>query len=266
MRLCNLPPLNAVANQVLALSADPEVDIRHITSAMECDPAFAADVLFLANSSLFGFASRVQVVRHAVALLGLERIKAVAVTAAMRGFLGSGGPCIRQCWRHSIACALVAEQIAPVFPITAEVAYTVGLIHDLGRLGLLKSYAKKYAAVLNSSFESGDEVLRAERAMLGVDHNLAGAWLAKHWGFPEAFAQACEHHHESLGPHDAELLQVIKISCRMADAIGFSAINYKTAPSYDEVIQSLPPAAVNKALPSRAALHDRVEKRLKNFE
>src|ERR1035438_7750319 len=60
VRLCNLPPLNAIANQVLTLSADPDVDLKKLGSVMQCDPAFAADVLFLANSSLFGFPSRIQ--------------------------------------------------------------------------------------------------------------------------------------------------------------------------------------------------------------
>ena len=265
VKLCNLPPFSAVANQVLALSADPEVNIIHLAAALESDPAFAADVLFLANSSLFGFASRVQVVRHAIALLGIERIKALAVTAAMRSFIGSGGPCVHQCWRHSISSAIIAEQISSVFAITREVAYTVGLVHDLGRLGLLKSYPGKYSAVLGNSFESSDQVLPAERAVLGVDHVLAGAWLAKHWGFPKAFVQACEHHHSPLHPNEAELLQVVKLACRIADAIGFSAIQYKILPTYGQIIESLSPSLAHK-FPSQESLCNKVETRLKAFE
>ena len=110
VRLCSLPPLNAIANQVLALSADPNVDLKSLGAVMECDPAFAADVLFLANSSLFGFPSRIESLRHAVAVLGLERIRALAVTVAMRGFVGKGGPLIRKCWHHSAACAIIAKE------------------------------------------------------------------------------------------------------------------------------------------------------------
>lgn len=51
VKLCNLPPLNSIANQVLSLTADPEVDLRRLAFAMEADPAFAAEVLLLANSS-----------------------------------------------------------------------------------------------------------------------------------------------------------------------------------------------------------------------
>src|SRR5438270_7544628 len=77
VKLCNLPPLNAIASQVLALTTDPDIDLRQLSKVVESDPAFAADILFLANSSLFGFPSRMHVLRHAVAVLGLDRIKAL---------------------------------------------------------------------------------------------------------------------------------------------------------------------------------------------
>src|SRR4051794_29412757 len=76
VKLCNLPPLNSIASQILALTADPDVDLNQISKVIEGDPAFAADILFLANSFLFGFRSRMQVLRHAIGVLGLERIKA----------------------------------------------------------------------------------------------------------------------------------------------------------------------------------------------
>src|SRR5271157_253187 len=68
VRLCNLPPFNPIASQVLALTADPDIDLRRIARVIEGDPAFAADILFLANSSLFGFPSRTHSLSHAIAL------------------------------------------------------------------------------------------------------------------------------------------------------------------------------------------------------
>ena len=188
VRLSNLPPLNAIANQVLSLSSDPNVELMKLADVMECDPAFAADVLFLANSSLFGFPARIQALRHAIAVLGLERIKALAITVAMRSFMDKGGPLIRNCWRHSAACGMIAERIAPIFHITRESAYSVGLLHDIGRLGLLKSYSPDYTPLLNGSFLSVDGILHAERIALSVDHATAGSWLVKTWVLPEAFA------------------------------------------------------------------------------
>src|ERR1035441_2953562 len=58
VRLCNLPPFNAIASQALALTTDSDADLRQFSEVIGGDPAFTADVLFLANSSLFGFPSR----------------------------------------------------------------------------------------------------------------------------------------------------------------------------------------------------------------
>ncbi len=265
VRLCNLPPLNAIANQVLASTARPDVNLKQLAAVMECDPAFAADALLIANSSLFGFPSRIQVLSHALAVLGIDRIKALAVTVAMRSFMGKGGPLLRQCWRHSAACAMIARVVSPIFGITGDTAYTLGLLHDIGRLGLLKSYPKEYSPVLSGSFEDMEQVLSAERALLRVDHGLAGAWLVKNWSFPTTFIQTCEHHHEPLDANDPELLQVVKVSCRIAEASGFSAVHHTNFAAYDEVIQSLPPHIPRDTFPSAADLCADVEARLKSF-
>src|SRR5580658_10037300 len=189
VKLCNLPPLNAIANQVIALSANPDVNLHEIATVMGGDPAFAADLLLLANSSLFGFRARIQVVSHAIAVLGLDRIKALAVTVAMRSFLSKGGPLLPRCWQHSAACAIIAEQISPIFDVKGDVAYTLGLLHDVGRLGLLRSYPVEYPPLLRGSFQNLEEVLCAERTLLKVDHGLAGAWMLRSWSFPVVFVQ-----------------------------------------------------------------------------
>jgi HD-like signal output (HDOD) protein len=263
--LCNLPPINAIANQVLASTAQPDINFRQLAAVMECDPAFAADALLVANSALFGFPSRIQVLRHALAVLGIDRVKALAVTVALRNFMGKASPLLQLCWRHSAACAIIARVISPNFGITSDTAYTLALLHDIGRLGLLKSYPAEYAPLLGCSFETVDNVLAAERALLRVDHSVAGAWLVKNWSFPATFTQTCEHHHEPLMPDDPELLQVVKTSCRIAEALGFAAVQYDPAPVYDHVIHSLPSHISADAFPSAPDLSATIESKLKSF-
>lgn len=265
VRLGNLPPLNAIANQVLAAAASPDVSFRELAAVMECDPAFAADALLIVNSSLFGFPSRIQVLRHALAVLGIDRIKALAVTVAMRSFMGKSSPLIRQCWQHSAACAMIARLVSPIFGITGDAAYTLGLLHDIGRLGLLKSYPEEYALVLGAQFEDAEHVLAAERGVLRVDHGSAGAWLVTNWSFPPAFAQICEHHHAPLKTGDPEVLQVLKVSCRIAEEVGFPAVHYTNPPAYEEYLQSLPPHIPPSAFPPAAELAGDITAQLKSF-
>jgi len=265
VKLCNLPPLNSIANQVLSLSADPDVDIRRLAFAMEADPAFAAEVLLLANSSLFGFTSRMSVLRHAIAVLGLDRIKALAVTVAMRAFLGQGSPLVKQCWRHSAACGVIAEEISPIFDVSGDQAYTAALMHDIGRLGLLKSYSREIAPVLEGEYDGIAAVLAAERVAINVDHAVAGAWLVKNWAYPPSFAEVCEHHHKPIDPKDAPLLQVVKLACQIADSMDYSAVRYE-ALLYPEVLQRLPGSVRRDSFPTEKDLQNNLKARLAVFE
>jgi len=266
VKLCDLPPFNGIANQVLALTSNHDTDLCQISKVIEGDPAFAADILFLANSSLFGFPSRMHVLHHAIALLGLERIKALAVTVAMRGFLGKRTPLVHQCWKHSVACALVCEEISATFGFAGDGAYTAGIMHDIGRLGLLKSYPTEMTSVLGCRYIETREALRAEVKLLNVDHARAGSWLVNTWALPKAFCDICEHHHDPPNPNDPELLQLVKAACRIADAIGFPAVQCERLPSYLEAMAPLLPPLQHRAVPAEEDLCANVTARLATFE
>ena len=266
VKLCNLPPLSSIASQVLALSADPDVDLRHLAFVMEADPAFAAEILLLANSSLFGFTSHMSVLRHAVAILGLDRIRALAVTVAMRAYLGQGGPQVRRCWQHSAATAVIAEEIAAIFDFSGDRAYTAALMHDIGRLGLVKSYTREMGSVMAARYAEQADVLAAERAAVQVDHTVAGAWLVTEWAYPPSFAQVCEHHHEPPNPKDPPMLWLVKVACRMADALGYAAIPYQHVVNYPGLLTQFPSPLRPEMFPAEEELRKNVEARLQVFE
>src|SRR5262245_61844244 len=111
-RICNLPPFRPVVSQVMRLSSDPDddVDIDRISAVVESDAAFAAEMLRVANSPLFGLRSRVYGIRHAITILGLERTKALAFRIAIEEYLETtlNHAAVRRCWLHTLACAEIA--------------------------------------------------------------------------------------------------------------------------------------------------------------
>lgn len=231
VKLCNLPPFNPIATQVLSLTADPDIDLSQLSKVIEADPAFVADILFLANSSLFGFTSRMYILRHAISVLGLDRIKALALTVAMRGFVGSRNALVQQCWQHSAACAIICEELSATFSFSGDRAYTAGIMHDIGRLGLLKAYPGEMKSILGREHVDTKAVLLAEREQLNVDHGQAGSWLVSNWGFPKDFSEVCEHHHDAPRSSDSEILKLVKVACCLADIIGFPAVKCQQQPS-----------------------------------
>lgn len=265
-KLCELPPFSQTATALLALSNDPDVEIKAIAEVIQSDPAFASDVLYLANSPLLGMRSILHGVRQAVAVLGTERIKTLAYTAAMRGFAGDPAiPRLYECWQHSTACAVIAEVLAPFLDLSNDRSYTAGLMHDIGRLGLLKSYPAEYGPVLREEFDQMDDVLRAEKVALGVDHCEAGTWLVKAWRFPDSFENIAANHHAPMGESTSDLLYIVQLACILADRLGYRAVGCRSLPPCDSAVLELPPWLGNSFTWSAADLQAEIERRFKCF-
>ncbi len=266
IRLCNLPPFHGVAAQVASMADGSEISVQQIAGMIGTDPALAAEVLFLANSSLFGFPGRIPSLPHAIAVLGLDRIKSLACAVALRALARGSGPLIRPCWRHCVACSVIAEELAPAFGCAPEQASVAGLLHDVGRFGFLRSYVKEFGPLLVADYRDPAEILKAERQALNADHQEAGAWLIEYWVLPKSFAEICEHHHAPLRESDSPLLKTIKIACQLADAMGFSVVRYNAMNSYEEILQSAPVPILRRGLSAEEDLRAKVEAKLNVFD
>src|SRR5205823_15038432 len=84
-------------------------------------------------------------------------------------------PLLRRCWSHSLACGMFSQELATACFMKADEAYTAGLLHAIGRLGLLAAYPVEYANVLNVAVEYSFDVLHCERELFDIDHCEAGA-------------------------------------------------------------------------------------------
>ena len=264
VKLCNLPPFHPVAGKLLTLPGDMD-DVKRVVSIVGGDPALAAEILFVANSSLFGFPARIQSLRHAVAVLGLDCVRQLAMTVAVRSLARDAGPFVRASWCHSVACAVIAEKIAAVFGSTAEQAYTAGLLHDVGRLGFLRTYPSEIGPVLAREYADASDAIAAERAVMNSSHGEAGAWLIEYWALPAALLETCARHHDPVEDHDSPLLQTVKTACQLADATGYTPVRYTKRPEYEEVLLSAAPRHP-ASFPDEATIRAEVEARLRAFD
>jgi hypothetical protein len=116
--------------------------------------------------------------------------------------------------------------------------YTLGLTHDLGRLGLFLAGGQKYAEELSKEFLDIEEANRVERNLFGMTHCQAGSLVAANWGFPEGLAVCMgEHHVLPGGGGDARSL--IVTACQMADSLGFPEVPLCEPPSWPRIHPSL---------------------------
>jgi len=239
--LHSLPPLPAVALELLGLLDDSQVPLRRISALLRIDPALSAEVLRVANSALYGVSRRVEEISHAALVLGSEVIKRIALTVAINRFSRNAGRdrLLRKCWDHSLATALLAERLAPSLGQESGRAYMAGLLHDVGRLALIACYPAEYAHLLAVVREYSLDELESERELFDIDHCEAGCWLAEEWKLPEAFAHAIARHHES-DCREGPLVSLVAAAHALAEALGYPVGRDETERSVTEIIDSLP--------------------------
>ncbi len=201
----------------MSVLANDNVSFGEAAKILLTDAALSAEILRLANSPLGGrFGS--STILHALSLLGIPRVSALVGTLGMSAFLKRAGssPLVRCLWRHNLASALAAKELAPECDLDPDKAYLAALLHDVGRLVLLMNNQADYQKLIAQK-EHGCE---AEFLQFGIDHCQAGAWLIREWHLPEIYAQAAEHHHDQSGIADP-LIALTRSACRIAGRMGF---------------------------------------------
>ena len=220
-------------------------DTARLVQEISADPTLSAQVLRLANSPLFGVVQQVDSVQRAIFLLGLDRVQslimAVATTNYMRAALRTGA--LEKCWRHTTAAAMLSRELASAAGQSPEAAYTLGLLHDIGRLGLLVAYPDAYNRILKAADRDAVSLLDEEKYLFGMDHCEAGRLMLAQWKLPQDFWRVVGRHHDPPvgGPFDS--LTIGYLACQMADTLGYSVVTPLKPAPFGELRAMLPKAA-----------------------
>ena len=224
--LKELPPFPHVALLVLELLSDPDVETKEVVETLSLDSTFSAEMLRYANSSLFALPRKITTTQHAAIVLGHQRLRALTLTVAIRSHLMKGirKETLKSCWWHSIACALMAEKLAPCCGIVSDLGYAIGLLHDIGRLALVAAYPKIYSQYLKKVQQEDTNILALEKEYFSLDHCEAGLLMAEEWKFPPELALAAARHHEHARGKEPLAITLARFSCQLANLFGFHAV------------------------------------------
>jgi putative nucleotidyltransferase with HDIG domain len=222
-----VPPFPSVAQRILALAGRTDVSIDEVSALARMDPSFSAELLRFANSALFSVRREISSLSHAILLLGLDRVTSIATFVVMNRMVSTSLniPALRKVWIHSLVTAIIAEEAAQVARVACDSAYTAGLLHNLGTLGLMSAYPAEYARMLQVSDDYGFDLLATERDLFDIDHCAAGAFLAQEWDFPDELTAAIATHHDEPDPSHPALYNRVRASWRLADTFGYAAFS-----------------------------------------
>ena len=264
-----LPPFPQVAIRVMQLANKEDVQLHQLSDLIASDPAFASEVLTVANSLLYAPRYPANSILQAVSIMGFNNLQGMCLTVGARIYMGNARalPFMQTLWRHSMATALIAEQLAKAGFMDKDHAYTSGVLHDIGRLALATVRAKEYAALLETHAGSPSSVLRAERDMFGLDHCDVGQRLIADWKLPRELGDVVSLHHalrQETGTWN--MLELINVSCKMADAVGFPAFPGCEVTPFAELLDQLPPRERGQFQSDLPALTEMVAKKIEAVE
>lgn len=214
-----IPVFAPVAIQLMNIVSQENVGMNQLAALIRADTGTSVEVLRLANSPLFGTRREITGILHALAMLGLSRVRSIVMTVAVRDFLAPArhSALFAPCWRHSLACAFIAEEHAEAVALDRDTAYTAGLLHELGRLALIATEPEKYECMVQAEYP--EELEAREREWFAADSREVGLALLNEFRLPSAFAPAVAA--PGAVPDPERLGELVHACSALADYIGF---------------------------------------------
>lgn len=206
-RLANLPSMPALLMEALQ-QINGEQDLAGLVDKISQDPSMTVRILRIANSPFYGMPREIGSLREAIVLLGLNRIRDMLIGICFSKMLPTWHKDFnRQLFlHHSMAVAKCARQLAQYTGNNPDLAFTAGLLHDLGNLVIAVLFPDEFSRVIA---ESAFPRIETERRILGFDNMEVGGEAAQHWNLPMAIQEAIEQHQTPPEPGAAKSLGLL---------------------------------------------------------
>jgi putative nucleotidyltransferase with HDIG domain len=208
-----LPVFNSVALELLQLLTDHNVEIGEVVETINKDPSLSIEILKMANSPAYSGRYPSATIKDSVARLGAKRITNIAMAASQAAIHASSLPIVNEMmqrlWSHSYACAIGCHSLAVSTSNVgiADQAYMAGLLHDIGKLYLLKAMERIHLSGAIEFALDNDTLLDVFSDM----HVEQGVRIMAHMEIPPLYRSiVAKHHAEDVDSGD-KLLAIVRL-------------------------------------------------------
>lgn len=254
-----LTGFSPTVSQVLRITANENCSMEQVTKTVSQDHAVALKILKLANSTVYSRGDFVDTVHKAVLRIGMQSIRQAVLNIGVVERFGSlafehhlDTP---HFWEHSIACGLIAAELAHALEHKEpDIAFTAGLLHDLGRVIYAERLGEQYVHVLEVARDLQLPVEDVESRLLLMSHAKVMDRILHAWRFPKDLVDPIVFHHaeagdvRSLAPNQAAEVLCLGLADRLAHAMMLGSSGNDTIYPTEEHCRclGLEPAAIRR--------------------
>jgi HD-like signal output (HDOD) protein len=200
--LDSLPSLPAVYLEIIDELKSPQSSLARIGKIISKDIGMTAKILQLVNSAFFGLPQHISTPAQAATLLGVDTIKALALSVKI--FDDHISPAteqldVQRLWNHCSRVSVLAKKIAAIENLdkdNADDAFMAGILHDVGMLVFASNLPEQYSEVLQLTSQENYRLIDAERQVFKRTHADIGGYLMGLWGFSSSIIEAILYHHQ----------------------------------------------------------------------
>ena len=205
MELASLPD---IFNQISEALKNPRSSAAYVAEVISKDVSLSAKLLKMVNTPFYGFPSEIDTLSRAVTIVGTNQLVnlalGVSVISAFEG-IPEKFFTLKEFWLHSVMCGIVARLLANKLNLEGDEKFFVaGLLHDIGRLIILRNHIREATEVLRQATVGRKGLVEVETAVWGCTHADIGGRMLKHWRLP-AFLEVLVHHHHT--PTEASMVR-----------------------------------------------------------
>jgi len=229
-----LPAMPVTAQKLLALPLNTDAGEAQMLKLIGQDPQISAKLISLANSPVMGASRQLVKVADAAMLLGMTRVKSVAVGIASMSNLSKSPPGKyfkpQDLWLHSMTVAIVMRAIAGAMPRNTRPSedqiFLAGLLHDIGFMALHHiDVAASDELHHQLALQQNRPILDVELETLGITHCYIGSQLARHWHLPDEIITVLGYHHPPYVEEAASenpLVRLVNLAEKIAPNYGIA--------------------------------------------
>lgn len=226
-------PIPQIILKVVQMISDGNYNINEVAIDIKKDQVISAAILRLCSSSFLGLKEKVNSISRAMALLGEKHLFKIIVSASLELYFSDAAQGYSLCkgalFHHSLGTAVISEELAKFTGVVKpEIAYTAGLLHDIGKVVLDQYISSAYSLFYRRTQIDMAELYEAEKEMAGITHTEAGKILGERWSLNESLIDTIRYHHQpesasvsSELAHVVYLADLLMTKFRAGQELGF---------------------------------------------